>query len=103
MKIKENEDREIPEPRNNPPPKKKTTTKNKKKTQNKQTVEHEGDIILIVIAMLETVPKSLKVELEELEIRERIKTIQTTVLLRSARILGRVLETWTDLFLQRPQ
>ena len=41
-----------------------------------------------------TVPKGLDGELEELEIRGWIETIQTTVLLRSAR---RVLETWQDL------
>ena len=34
---------------------------------------------------------------EELEIRGQIEIIQATVLLRSARILGRVLETWGDL------
>ena len=31
---------------------------------------------------------------EDLEIRERVETIQTTALLRSARILKRVPETW---------
>ena len=35
--------------------------------------------------------------LKELEIGERIETIQTTSLLRSARIPRRVLETWGDL------
>ena len=35
--------------------------------------------------------------LEDLEIIGRVKTIQTTALLRSARILRRVLETWGDL------
>ena len=38
-------------------------------------------------------PQSLKRGLEELEIRDRVETIQTTALLRSARILGRFLET----------
>ena len=32
-----------------------------------------------------------------LEIRGRVETIQTTILLRSARILRRVMETWEDL------
>ena len=46
-------------------------------------------VIPIVVGALGTVPKSL----EELEIRGRIETIQTTALLRSVRILRRVLET----------
>ena len=35
--------------------------------------------------------------LEDLEIKGRVETIQTTALLRSARILRRFLETWGDL------
>ena len=50
-------------------------------------------VILDVVGVLGIVPKVLEGELEMLEIRERIKTIQTTALLRSARILRRVLET----------
>ena len=53
--------------------------------------------ILIVFGALGTVTKGLIKGLEELEIRGRVETIQTTALLRSARILGRVLETWEDL------
>ena len=34
--------------------------------------------------------------LEDLEIRGRVATIQTTTLLRTAKILRRVLETWGD-------
>ena len=49
--------------------------------------------IPIVIGALGMVPKGLERSLEELEIRGRIETIQTTALLRSARILRRVLET----------
>ena len=49
-------------------------------------------VIPVVIGVLETVPKGLKKGLEELEIGGRIKTIQTTALLRLARILRRVLE-----------
>ena len=41
---------------------------------------------------LETVSKNMKKRLEELEIRSRIETIQTTALLKSASILRRVLE-----------
>ena len=63
-----------------------------------RVVEHEGDSDTnIVIGMLGTVPKGLLKELEELEIRRQIKTIVTTALLRLARILRRVLETWGDL------
>ena len=51
-------------------------------------------VVLIVIGMLS---KGLKKRLEESEIWGRIKTIQTTVLLRLARILKTVLETWRDL------
>ena len=48
---------------------------------------------LIVIGGLETVPKGLVRELEELENGERIHTIKIKALLRSARILKRVRET----------
>ena len=50
-------------------------------------------VIPIVVGTLETVPISLKKRLEDLEIRGRIETIQTTALLQSARILRRVLVT----------
>ena len=43
------------------------------------------------------VPKGLEAGQEELEIRRRIKNIQTTALLRIAGILRSVLETWGDL------
>ena len=48
-------------------------------------------VIPPVVGAPGTVPKGLGQE--ELEIRERIETIQTTAVLRSARLLGRVLET----------
>ena len=54
-------------------------------------------MISIVIGTLETIPKSLVKGLEDLEIRGKEETIETTVLLRSARIPWRVLETWGDL------
>ena len=53
--------------------------------------------IPIVICALGTIPKGLVMELEDLEIRGRLETIQTTALLKSARILRSVLETWGDL------
>ena len=53
--------------------------------------------IPIVIGALGTVTKGLTKGLEDLKIRGQVETIQTTALLRSARILRRVLETWGDL------
>ena len=54
-------------------------------------------VILIVIGALGTVTKGLVQELKDLEIRERVETIQTTALLRIVRILRWGLETWEDL------
>ena len=51
-------------------------------------------IIPIVISALGAVTKAL---IKGLEIRGWVETLQTTALLRSARILRRVLETWGDL------
>ena len=51
-------------------------------------------MIAIVIGALGTVNKGLIKGMEDLEIRGRVETIQTTALLRSARILRRVLESW---------
>ena len=53
--------------------------------------------IPIVTSMLSTVTKKLVQELEDLEMRGCVKTIQTTALLRLARILRRVLESCGDL------
>ena len=50
-------------------------------------------IIPILIGAFGTVTKELLKGLEDLEIGERVETIQTTTLLRTARILRRVLET----------
>ena len=50
-------------------------------------------IVPIVIGALGTITKGL----EDLEIGGRVETIQTTALLRRARILRRVLETRGDL------
>ena len=54
-------------------------------------------VIPIVIGTLITVTKGLVQGLEDLEIRGRVETIQTRPLLRSTRILRRVLETCGDL------
>ena len=53
----------------------------------------EVTFIPIVISALGTVTKGLSKGLEDVEIRGREETIQTTTLLRSARVLRRVLET----------
>ena len=55
--------------------------------------------IPIVISAFGTVTKRLLKGLEDLEVGRRVETIQTTTLLRRAKILGRVLETWGDLLL----
>ena len=63
-----------------------------KKLWNKQVI-----IIPIVIGAFGTVTKGLLKGLEDLEVGGRVETIQTTALLRTARILRRILETWGDL------
>ena len=50
-------------------------------------------IIPIVIDAFGTVTKGLSKGLEDLEVEGQVETIQTTALLRTARILRRVLET----------
>ena len=50
-------------------------------------------VIRIVIGALSIVTKELVQGLEDLEIRGRVEAIQTTALLRSARILRRVQKT----------
>ena len=52
--------------------------------------------ISIVNGALGTVTKGLVKGLEDMELRGREESTQTTVLLRSARILRRVLETWGE-------
>ena len=54
-------------------------------------------MVLIVIGALGTVTKRLLKDLEDLEVGGRVETIQMKALLRTARILRRVLETWGDL------
>ena len=53
--------------------------------------------IPIVIGAFGTVTKGLLKGLEDLEVGSRVETIQTTALLKTARKLRRVLETWGDL------
>ena len=56
----------------------------------KKNVEHKSDVYT---NSLHTVTTGLAQVLEDLEIRGRVETIQTTVFLRLSRILRRVLET----------
>ena len=51
-------------------------------------------VTLIEIGSLAKVIKESVQGLEDLEIKKRVETIQTTALLRSARLLRRILETW---------
>ena len=60
-------------------------------------------IIPIVIGIFSTVTKVLLKGLDDLEVEEQVETIQTKALLRTARILRRVLETWGDLLSIRIQ
>ena len=53
-------------------------------------------IVPIVIGAFGTVPKGLLKWLEDLEVGGRVETIQTTALLRTARIMRRVQESWGD-------
>ena len=54
-------------------------------------------IIPIVIGAFGTVTKELLKGLEDMESEAQVETIQTTELLRTARILRRVLKNWGDL------
>ena len=54
-------------------------------------------ITSIVTGALGSVTKGLVQGLEDLEITERVETVQTSALLRSARILRKVLVAWGDL------
>ena len=54
-------------------------------------------IIPIVISALGTITKELLKGFEDLEVRGRVETVQTTSLLWTAKILRRFLETWGDL------
>ena len=56
-------------------------------------MEHEMTFIPTIIGTLDTFTKELIKGLEDLEIKGRVETIQTTALLISDSILRRVLET----------
>ena len=54
-------------------------------------------VILVVICALDSVTKGLVKGLEDLEIGERVETVQITASLRSDGILRRVPDTWGKL------
>ena len=60
-------------------------------------MEHEGDDYTNCDCCFCTVTNELLEGLDDLEVGGRVETIQTTALLRTARILRRVLENWGDL------
>ena len=60
-------------------------------------------IVPIVIGAFGAVTKGLLKGLDDLEVGGRVETIQTTALLRTARILRRITETWGDLLLLKLQ
>ena len=60
-------------------------------------------VVLIVIDALDKVMKVLEKGLEDLEIRGRVKTIETTALLKSVWILRKILEIGGDLLSLRLQ
>ena len=60
-------------------------------------------IVSSVIGALGTITKGLLKGLEDLDVGGWEETIQMTALLRTARILRRVLETWEDLLSLRLQ
>ena len=69
-------------------------------TWNKKLWNIKVTIIPIVIGAFGTLTKVLLKGLEDLEVGGRVETIQTVALLKTVRILRRVLETWGDFNLQ---
>ena len=63
----------------------------------KKTMEHEGDNYTNCDWCFWYSNKGLLKGLDDLEVGGRVETIQTTALLKTSRILRRVLETWGDL------
>ena len=58
---------------------------------NKKLWNVKAIVMPIVVGALETIPEGLVKGLKDSEVRGQVETIQTTALLRSARILRRVL------------
>ena len=63
----------------------------------KKQLNMKMTVIPAIVGALRMIPKFSAKGMEELEIRTCADTIVTLALLRSARILKRVLETWGDL------
>ena len=63
----------------------------------KKQLNMKVTLITSVIGAIGTITKGLLKELEDFEVGGRVETIQTTALLRTARILRRVLMTCGDL------
>ena len=61
------------------------------------SMKYKVTIVPIVIGAFGIITKGLLKGLEDLEVGGRVETIQMTALLRTARILRRVLETRGDL------
>ena len=92
---------------NQPNKKPNKTSENQRKRKERQVLTLASElkklwnmrvmVVAIGIDALVTIPKGLVKRLEDLEIRWQLEIIKTTALLRSARILRRVLETRGDL------
>ena len=54
-------------------------------------------VVPIVIGAFGTVTEGLSKSLKDLDVGDQVETIQTTALLKTARILRRILGTWGDL------
>ena len=82
------------------PPDHRVNLKESKKKELKKMWNIEVTLRRIVIGVLGTITEVLVRGLEDLEISGRVETTQTPALLRSARILRRILETWDLLSLK---
>ena len=69
----------------------------------KKTVEHESNDCANYDWCVITVTKGSLKGLEDLEVGGKVETIKTTALLRTARIVRRVLDTWGDLLSRKLQ
>ena len=70
---------------------------NLKESEKKELWNMKVTMVPIVIGALGTITKELLKGLEDLEVGGRVETIQMSALLRTARTLRRILETWVDL------
>ena len=68
-----------------------------KESEKKDKYQWNIKVTFLPIMIVAIVTKGLIKGQEDLEIKERAETIQTTALFRSAGILRRIQETWGDL------